>query len=61
MDKFLDDILKDQNNSINITSPKITRRDNLDIRYTIALLERRIQDAHLKPEIEINIPKKKYL
>ena len=41
MDKFLDDILKDQNYSINITSPVITRRDNLDIRDTIALLERR--------------------
>ena len=38
MDNFLDDILKDLIYSINITSPVITKRDNLDIRDTIASL-----------------------
>ena len=59
MDKFLDDILKDQNYSINITAPVITRRDNLDIKDTIALIEHQIQEKVLQPEIEINIPKAK--
>ena len=59
MNKFLDDILKDQNYSINITAPVITRRDNLDIKDTIALIERQIQEKALKPKIKINIPKTK--
>ena len=59
MNKFLDDILKDQNYSINITSPVITRRDNLDIQDTIALIECQIQEKALKHEIKINIPKTK--
>ena len=59
MNKFLDDILKDQNYSINITSPVITRRVNLNIYDTIALIERQIQEKALKPEIEIKIPKTK--
>ena len=59
MNEFLDDILKDQNYSINITSPVITRRDNLDIQDTIALIERQIQEKALKPEIEVKIPTKK--
>ena len=59
MDKFLDDILKDQNYSINITAPVITRRDNLDIKDTIALIEHQIQEKVLQPEIKINIPKTK--
>ena len=59
MNKFLDDILKDQNYSINITSPVITRRDNLDIKDTIAFIECQIQEKALKPEIEIHIPKRK--
>ena len=57
MNEFLDDILKDQNYSINITSPVITRRDNLEIQDTVALIERQIQEKALKPEIEIKIPK----
>ena len=57
MNEFLDDILKDQNYSINITSPVITRRDNLEIQDTIALIERQIQEKALKPEIEMKIPK----
>ena len=59
MNEFLDDILKDQNYSINITSPVITRRDNLDIKDTIALIECQIQEKALKPEVEIKIPKTK--
>ena len=61
MDKFLDDILKDQNYSININSPVITRRDNLDIQDTIALIECQIQEKALKPEIKIKIQKQKCL
>ena len=57
MDEFLDDILKDQSLSINITSPVITRRDNLEIQDTVALIERQIQEKVMKPEIEIKIPK----
>ena len=59
MNEYLDDIHKDQNYSINITSPVITRRDNLDIKDTIALIECQIQEKALKPEIEIKIPKTK--
>ena len=44
MNEFLDDILKDQNYSINITSPVITRRDNLEIQDTIALIGRQNQE-----------------
>ena len=44
MDAYLSDILKDKNYSINITSPVITRRDNLDIKDTIALIKRKIQE-----------------
>ena len=57
MNEFLDDILKDQNYSINITSPVITRRANLEIQDTVALIECQIQEKALKPEIEIKIPK----
>ena len=57
MYKFLENILKDQNYSINITAPVITRRDNLDIKDTIALIERQIQEKVLQPEIKINLPK----
>ena len=57
MDEFLDDILKDQSLSINITSPVITRRDNLEIQDTVALIEHQIQEKVMKPEIEIKIPK----
>ena len=35
----------------------ITRRDNLEIQDTVALIERQIQEKALKPEIEIKIPK----
>ena len=59
MNEILDDILKDQNHSINITSPVITRRDNLDIQDTIALIGCQIQEKALKPEIEVKIPKTK--
>ena len=59
IDKFLDDIIKDQNYSINITAPVITRRDNLDIKDTIALIEHQIQEKALKPELKINISKTK--
>ena len=57
MNEFLDDILKDQSLSINITAPVITRRDNLEIQDTVALIERQIQEKAMKPEIEVKIPK----
>ena len=53
MDTYLNDILKDQNYSINITAPVITRRDNLDIKDTIALITGQIQEQILQPEIKI--------
>ena len=49
MDTYLNDILKDQNFSINITAPVITRRDNLDIKDTNALIERQIQEKIFQP------------
>ena len=52
MDTYLNDILKDQNYSINITAPVITRRHNLDIKDTIALIEWQIQEKFLQPEIK---------
>ena len=44
MDAYLNDISKNKNYSVNITSPRIIRRDNLDIKDTIELIERKIQE-----------------
>ena len=57
LNEYLDNILMDQSLSINITAPVITRRDNLEIQDTVALIERQIKEKAMKPEIEVKIPK----
>ena len=43
--------------SIEIKAPVISARDNINIKDTINLLERQLEEQKLKPEIEIMIPK----
>ena len=43
--------------SIEIKAPVISTRDNINIKDTIKLLERQIEEQKLRPEIEIKIPK----
>ena len=57
MEKFLGDIMDDSTYSIEIKAPVISSRDNLDIKDTIKLLERHIEEQKLRPEIEIKIPR----
>ena len=57
MEKFLGDIMDDSTYSIEIKAPVISSRDNLDIKDTIKLLERQIEEQKLRPEIEIKIPR----
>ena len=51
--------MEDQNSSININVPVISKRDNIDIKDTIALLERHLKEKAIKPEIEVLIPNPK--
>ena len=53
-------IMEDQSYCIHIKAPVITRRDNIDIKDTINLLERQLIEKAMKPEVEIVIPKQKY-
>lgn len=57
MDTYLNYILQDQNYSINKTAPVVIRRDNIDIKDTIALIEQKIQAEIIQPEIKIHFPK----
>ena len=52
--------MEDQNYCIHIKAPVITRRDNIDLKETIDLLERQITEKAMRPEVEILIPKQKY-
>ena len=49
-----------KNYCINIKAPVISRRDNIDVTDTVALLERQLTEKAMKPEVEILIPKQKY-
>ena len=60
MESYLEKIMEDQNYCIHIKAPVITRRDNIDVKETIALLERQITEKAMRPEVEILIPKQKY-
>ena len=60
IESYLEKIMEDQNYCINIRAPVITRRDNIDVKDTIALLERQLTEKAMKPEVEILIPKQKY-
>ena len=57
MDKFLEEIMDNSSYSIEIKAPVISARDNINIKDTINLLERQLEEQKLKPEIEIKIPK----
>ena len=61
MESYLKKIMEDQNYCINIKAPVITRRDNIDVKGTVALLGRQLTEKATKPEVEILIPKQKYL
>merc|ERR1712240_454092 len=60
MESYLEKIMEDQSYCIHIKAPVITRRDNIDIKDTINLLERQLIEKTMKPEVEIVIPKQKY-
>ena len=60
METYLEKLMEDQSYSIHIKAPVITRRDNIDIKETINLLERQITEKAMRPEVEILIPKQKY-
>ena len=60
MESYLEKIMEDQNYCINIKAPVISRRDNIDVKDTVALLERQLTEKAMKPEVEILIPKQKY-
>ena len=60
MESFLEKIMEDQNYCIHNKAPVITRRDNIDLKDTIALLERQLTEKSMKPEVEILILKQKY-
>ena len=49
--------MQDQSASIHITAPVLNRRDNLDIKDTIALIKRQQEKKRLKPEMKISLPK----
>ena len=51
--------MKDTSYSINIKAPVLSRRDNIDIKDTISLLERQLKEKEMKPEIEVLLPKPK--
>ena len=51
--------MKDTNYSINIKAPVLSRRDNIDIKDTISLLERQLKEKETKPKIEVLLPKPK--
>ena len=49
--------MDDSTSSIEIKAPVISSRDNLDIKDTIKLLERQIEEQKLRLQIVIKIPK----
>ena len=59
MEDYLEDIMKDTSYSINIKAPVLSRRDNINIKDTISLLERQLKEKEMKPEIEVLLPKPK--
>ena len=59
MEDYLQDIIKDTSYSINIKAPVLSRRDNINIKDTISLLERQLKEKEMKPEIEVLLPKPK--
>ena len=61
MEDYLEDIMKDTSYSINIKAPVLSRRDNINIKDTISLLERQLKEKEMKPEIEVLLPKPKIL
>ena len=52
--------MENQNYCIDIKAPVISKRDNIDIKDTVALLERQLTEKAMRPEVEILIPKQKY-
>ena len=60
IESYLEKIMEDQNYCIHIRAPVITRRDNIDLKDTIALLERQLTEKSMKPEVEVLIPKQRY-
>ena len=60
MESYLEEIMGNQNYSINIKAPVLSRRDKIDIKDTIALLKRKLTEKAMKPEIEVLIPKPKF-
>ena len=59
IEDYLEDIIKDTSYSINIKAPVLSRRDIIDIKDTISLLERQHKEKEMKPEIEVLLPKPK--
>ena len=59
IDSYLQEIMSNQHYSIEIKTPVISMRDNIDLKETIALIERQIEEKKLKPELEIVIPPQK--
>ena len=48
--------MKDTSYSINIKAPVLSRRDNIDIKDTISLLERQLKEKEMINEIEVLLP-----
>ena len=53
MEDYLEDIIRDTSYCINIKAPVLSRRDNIDIKDTISLLERQLKEKEMKPDIEV--------
>ena len=49
MEEYLDEIMNNQN----FSAPVISIRDDINLKDTIDLLERQLEDQKLKPEIEV--------
>ena len=59
MEDYLEDIMKDKSYSIKVKASVLSRRDNIDIKDTISLLERQLKEKEMKPKIEVLLPKPK--
>ena len=60
MEEYLDKIMNIQHYSVEIKAPVISIRDNINLKDTIGLIERQLEEQKLKPEMEITLPHSKY-
>ena len=56
MEEYIDEIMNNQHYSVEIKAPVISIRDNINLKDTISLIERQLEEQKLKPEMEIILP-----